>query len=112
MMTRTDLAPLSKEDLLNLLLAQTSQAGKLQPENDDRNMQLDRVRKPAILSVNPAQPPAADAETGAADLVNKHKHGLPGGENPLASQPDRARDNRPNWLVKNRLQNCHKPKQK
>ena len=85
-MPPTDLAQMSKDDLIEMILAQAQQVAKLQAEIEALRLRLDKGKKPPIISANLSQPPQL--------------------------HPDRIIEIKPKWRTTNRLQNCHKPKQK
>ena len=89
-MTQTDLAQMSKDDLIDLVLAQTQQVAKLQAEIEALRLRQDKGRMLPIISQSPSN-----------DM-----HRLP------QLQPDPIINIKPTWRTTNRLQNCHKPKSK
>jgi hypothetical protein len=107
-----DFTQMSKDDLINLILAQAQQVAKLQAEINELSMRLDKGTRLPIISVNADQGSSNEQKGKAIDGLKKLKQGRASYEIPLASQPDILIDIKPKWLTKNRLQNCHKPKQK
>jgi hypothetical protein len=110
-MKQTDLDQINKNESISLLLAQTQQAdgGTLQ-------IKLDREINRPNLSVNAALPPANEQVGKVIDTLNRSEH-LPPQARPnlevnLTIPPEPILNIKPKWQTKNRLQNCHKPKQK
>jgi len=91
-MTRLDLAQVSQDELIDLILAQAQQMAKLQAEVEVLRLKLDKGKKPPTNSGNSSQPPSKDQKSNASDKRKRHKHGPPQGhakyERPLVSQPD------------------------
>ena len=85
-MTSTDLAQLSKDDLIEMIMAQAQQVTKLKAEIEALRLRLDKGKRLPTISANFSQPPQL--------------------------HPDRIIEIKPKWRTTNRLQNCHKPKSK
>ncbi len=111
-----NLQHLSKDDLINLIRSHAQQATKLQSKNDELNMKLDKDRKLPINFVNSVLLPSVEQKWSSIDKAKGLDQGPPKGyldcEIPPVLQPDRIIAIKPEWKSKNRLQNCHGPKQK
>lgn len=98
-MTRTDLAQMSQDELIDLILAQFQQVTKLQAEVEALRMKLDKSHKPPTNSGNSSQPPSKDQKANTGDKRKRHKHGPPQGhakyERPFVSQPDHILEIKP-----------------
>ena len=78
-MTRIDLAQMSQDELIDLILAQAQQVAKLQAEVEALRMKLDKGKKPPTNSGNSSQPPSKDQKSNVSDQRKRHKHGPPHG---------------------------------
>ncbi len=111
-MKHQDVTQMSKEELINLVLSQTDQVAKLQLEIEVLNVKLNRN----TLSEDSPQPSVIFHKENAPDQLNLIKSGLPqvrnNHENGPTSPSAHSSDNKPKWMTKNRLQNCHTPKPK
>src|SRR6185369_4063549 len=79
-MTRNDLAQMSQDELIDLVLAQAQQNAKLQAEIEALRMKLEKGKKPPTDSGNSSQPPSRDQKGNLPPKRKKHKHGLPAGQ--------------------------------
>src|SRR5271157_4304333 len=62
-MVRKDLAQLSREELIDMVLAQFEQVSKLQAEMDVLRLKLQKNQKPPSNSSNSSQPPSRDQKS-------------------------------------------------
>lgn len=103
-MTRIDLAQMSQDELIDLILAQAQQVVKLQAEVEALRMKLDKGKKPPTNSGNSSQPPSKDQKSNVSDQRKRHKHGPPHGhvkyERSLVSQPDHIIEIKPSSCLK------------
>jgi transposase len=98
-MTRTDLARLSHDDLIDLVLAQAEQNSKLQAEIEALRLKLEKGKKPPTNSGNSSQPPSQDQKGSLPPKRKKHKHGPPQGhikhEREFVAQPNHVIEIKP-----------------
>jgi hypothetical protein len=91
-MTGNDLAQLSRDELIELVLAQFEQITKQQAENEALKLKLEKGRKPPTNSGNSSQPPSRDQKTNLPKERKKHRHGPPRGhakyERKFVANPD------------------------
>jgi transposase len=91
-MTRTDLAQLSHDELIDLVLAQAEQNDKLRAELEALRLKLEKGRKPPTNSGNSSQPPSRDQKGDLTPERKRHKYGPRPGhvkfEREFVSQPD------------------------
>ena len=64
-LVRKDLAQLSREELIDMVLAQFEQMSKLQAEMDALRLKLQKNQKPPTNSSNSSQPPSQDQRAAA-----------------------------------------------
>jgi transposase len=100
-MTRNDLARMSQDALIDLVLAQAQQVANLQAEVEALRMKLDKGKKPPTNSGNSSQPPSKDQKGNSIDKQKRHKHGPAQGhakhERPFVSQPDHIVELKPKF---------------
>jgi len=98
-MTRSDLAQLSREELIDLVLAQYEQTVQLRAEIEALRLKLEKGRKPPTNSGNSSQPPSKDQKGNLPAKRKKHKHGPPRGhvkfERKFVSQPEHVIEVKP-----------------
>jgi transposase len=110
-MTRLDLAQMSQDEMIDLILAQAQQVAKLvelnakmQAEIEALRMKLDKSKKPPTNSGNSSQPPSRDQKGNATDKRKRHKHGPARGhtkyERPFVAQPDHIIEIKPTTCKK------------
>lgn len=93
-MSRTELAHLSREELIALLLKQGEMLAALQKEVEALRRKVEQLQKPPPTSKNSSQPPSRDQKPGK--LVNrpKRKHGPAQGHEkharPWVAHPDQT----------------------
>ena len=78
-MTRNDLAQMSHDELIDLVLAQAQENAKLQADVEALRMKLEKGKKPPTDSGNSSQPPSRDQKSNLPAKRKKHKHGPPAG---------------------------------
>jgi len=98
-MTQDELAQKSRDELIDLVLAEHAQleasqelVGQLQADNEALKLKLEKVRKPPTNSSNSSQPPSLDHKPSQPKDRHKRKHGPPQGhvkyERKFVAQPD------------------------
>ncbi len=98
-MTPTDLEKLSREELIDLVLAQAEQMAnfqvmlaQLQADNEVLRVKLEKLQKPPTNSSNSSQPPSRDQKRNKPADHPKRKHGPPAGhkkyERRFVAEPD------------------------
>lgn len=91
-MTQDDLAQLSREELIQLILAQAEQLSQLQAEYEALRLKLEKGKKPPTNSSNSSQPPSRDHKRSLPTDRRKRKHGPPLGhakhERKFVGNPD------------------------
>lgn len=84
-MTQNDLAQMSREELIDLVLA-------LHTEVEALKLKLEKGKKPPTNSSNSSQPPSRDQKADLTKKRKKHRHGPPKGhvkyERKFVAQPD------------------------
>jgi transposase len=105
-MTQEDMAQLSREELVELVLAEHAQLEILQAtieqlksDNEALKMKLEKGRKPPTNSSNSSQPPSRDQKPNAPKDRRKCRHGPPHGhakhEREFVAEPDHVVEVRP-----------------
>jgi transposase len=91
-MTQDDLAHMSREELVELVLAQFGQITKLQADFEALKMKLEKGKKPPTNSSNSSQPPSRDQKSNLPEKRKRHRHGSPVGhvkyERKMVANPD------------------------
>ncbi len=91
-MTRNDLAQLSRDELIDLILAEHAQLEALRADYEALKMKLEKGKKPPTNSSNSSQPPSKDQKGNLGAKRKKHRHGPPVGhvkyERKFVAQPD------------------------
>jgi len=78
-MTRDDLARMSRDELIDLALADNAKLQALQVEIEALKMKLEKGKKPPTNSSNSSQPPSRDQKSNLPEKRKKHRHGPPHG---------------------------------
>ncbi len=95
-MTQDDLTQLSKEELIQLILAQYEQLVQLKADYEALRLKLEKGSKPPTNSSNSSQPPSRDHKRSLPSDRHKRKHGAPSGhakhERQFVAQPDHVVD--------------------
>ncbi len=105
-MTQEDMAQLSREELIDLVLAEHTQLEVLQAtieqlkaDNEALKMKLEKGKKPPTNSNNSSQPPSRDQKPNQPKERKKHRHGPPHGhakhERKFVGNPDHVVEVRP-----------------
>jgi transposase len=91
-MTQDDLAKMSREELIGLVLEKFEQNNKLQAEIEALKLKLGKGKKPPTNSNNSSQPPSKDQKVNRPEERKRHRHGPPVGhvkyERKLVADPD------------------------
>ena len=91
-MTQDDLAQLSREELIQMILTQFEQLAQLKADNETLRLKLERGRKPPPDSRNSSLPPSRDHKRSMPSDRRKRKHGPPAGhpkhERKFVANPD------------------------
>ncbi len=91
-MVRNDLAQLSREELIDLVLAQFEQVTQLRGEVEALRLKLQKSQKPPTNSGNSSQPPSQDQKGNLSSKRKRHRHGSPLGhekhEREFVAEPD------------------------
>jgi transposase len=91
-MTQDDLSKLSREELIELALAEYAQLQALKADNEALRLKLEKGKKPPTNSSNSSQPPSRDQKVNAPKERKLHRHGPPDFhvkyERKLVAKPD------------------------
>jgi transposase len=91
-MTQDDLARLSREELIDMILAEHAQLETLRAEYEALKLKLEKGKKPPTNSGNSSQPPSRDQKANLPKDRKKRRHGPPAGhvkyERKFVAQPD------------------------
>jgi transposase len=91
-MTQDDLARLSREELIELILAEHAQLEALRADYEALKLKLEKGKKPPTNSSNSSQPPSRDQKRNLPSDRRKRKHGPPAGhpkhERKFVANPD------------------------
>jgi transposase len=112
-MTQDDLAQLSREELVELVLAEHAQieslhtelntshgmVAELKADNEALRLKLEKGKKPPTNSNNSSQPPSRDQKPNLPEKRKKHRHGPPVGhakhERKFVAEPDHVVEVKP-----------------
>ena len=98
-MTRDDLARMSRDELIDLALADYAKLQALQAEIEALKMKLEKGKKPPTNSSNSSQPPSRDQKSNLPEKRKKHRHGPPQGHaqhiRQFVANPDHVVEVRP-----------------
>ena len=78
-MTHNDLAQMSRDELIDLFLAEHAQLVALQADYEALRMKLEKGKKPPPNSSNSSQPPSQDQKANKPKDRKRHRHGPPVG---------------------------------
>jgi transposase len=78
-MGKTELEPLTKDELIQLILAQYEQLTKLQADYEALKLKFEKNQKPPTSSKNSSQPPSRDQKGSLPPGRRKRRHGPPVG---------------------------------
>jgi transposase len=91
-MTRDDIARMSREELIDLILAEHAQLEALRADNEALRLKLEKNKKPPTNSSNSSQPPSQDQKANRPKDKRKRRHGPPMGhvkyERKMVADPD------------------------
>jgi transposase len=91
-MTRDELARMSRDELIDKVLADYAKLQQLQAEVDALKLKLEKGKKPPTNSSNSSQPPSRDQKPNQPKERKRHRHGAPLGhvkyERKLVAKPD------------------------
>ncbi len=91
-MTRDDLARMSRDELIDKVLADYATLQQLQAEIEALKLKLEKGKKPATNSSNSSQPPSRDQKVNRPKDRKRHRHGPPVGhmkyERKYVAEPD------------------------
>jgi transposase len=91
-MTQDDLAQLSKEELIQLILIQAEQLSQLRADYEALRLKVEKGKKPPTNSSNSSQPPSLDQKHSLPSDRRKRKHGPRQGhakyERKFVAEPD------------------------
>jgi transposase len=98
-MTQDDLARLSREELIQLILVQFEQLAQLKADYEALRMKLEKGKRPPTNSGNSSQPPSRDQKVSLPKDRKKRRHGPPAGhvkyERKFVAQPDHVVEVKP-----------------
>jgi transposase len=98
-MGKTELETLTKDELIQLILAQHEQLTKLQADYEALKLKFEKNQKPPTSSKNSSQPPSHDQKGSLPAGRRKHRHGPPMGhekhERKFVAQADHTIELRP-----------------
>jgi transposase len=91
-MTQDELVQLSREELIDLVLAEHAKLEALRADFEALKMKLEKGKKPPTNSGNSSQPPSRDQKSDLTKKRKRHKHGSPVGhvkyERKFVAEPD------------------------
>ncbi len=91
-MTRDDLARMSRDELIELILAEHAHLEALRADYEALKLKLEKGKKPPTNSSNSSQPPSRDQKPNQPKDRKKHRHGPPVGhekyERKFVAKPD------------------------
>ena len=100
-MTRDDLARMSRDELIDLALADYAKLQALQAEVEALKMKLEKGKKPPTNSSNSSQPPSKDQKPNGPKDKRKRRHGPPVGhakyERKMVAEPDHIVEVKPKY---------------
>jgi transposase len=98
-MTRNDLAQLSRDELIDLILAEHAQLESLRTDYEALKLKLEKGKKAPTNSNNSSQPPSRDQKPNLPKDRRKRRHGPPHGhpkhEREFVADPDHVVEVRP-----------------
>ena len=98
-MTRDDIARMSRDELIDLILAEHAQLEALQADYEALKLKLEKGKKPPTNSGNSSQPPSQDQKANLPAKRKKHRHGPPVGhvkyERKFVAQPEHIVEAKP-----------------
>ena len=98
-MTQDDLAQMSRDELINLVLAEHVRLEALQADFEALKLKLEKGKKPPTNSSNSSQPPSRDQKSNPPADRKKRRHGPPIGhvknERKFVAEPDHVVEVKP-----------------
>jgi transposase len=98
-MTQVDLSKLSKEELIELALAEYTELQALKADYEALKLKLEKNKKPPTNSSNSSQPPSQDQKANRPKEKRKRRHGPPVGhmkyERKLVAEADHVVEVKP-----------------
>jgi transposase len=98
-MTQDDLAQMSRDELINLVLAEHARLEALQADFEALKLKLEKGKKPPTNSSNSSQPPSRDQKSNPPADRKKRRHGPPIGhaknERKFVAEPDHVVEVKP-----------------
>jgi transposase len=98
-MTRNDLAQLSRDELIDLILTEHAQLESLRLDYEAMKLKLEKGKKPPTNSSNSSQPPSRDQKSNLPATRKKYRHGPPKGhpknEREMVADPDHVVEVKP-----------------
>jgi transposase len=101
-MTQDDLAQLSREELIQLILVQAEQLSQMKADYEALLLKLEKGKKPPTNSSNSSQPPSRDHKRSLPLDRRKRKHGPPAGH----PKHERKFVANPDHIVEVKAENC------
>src|SRR5512136_376698 len=91
-MTHDELAQMSREELIELVLAEYAQLQQLRAEVEALKLKMEKNKKPPTNSSNSSQPPSRDQKANRPKDKRRRRHGPPVGhakyERKFVTNPD------------------------
>ena len=101
-MTQDDLSRMSREELIELALAEYAELQALKAENEALKLKLEKDKKPPTNSSNSSQPPSKDQKPNRPKDKRKRRHGPPVGhvkyERKMVAEPDHIVEVKPKFV--------------
>jgi transposase len=98
-MTRDDLARMSRDELIDKVLADYAKLQQLQAEIEALKLKLEKGKKPPTNSSNSSQPPSKDQKVNRPPERKRHRYGSPVGhvkyERKFVTKPDHVVEVKP-----------------
>jgi len=98
-MTHDDLAEMSRDELIDLVLAEHARFVALQADFEALKLKLEKGKKSPTNSGNSSQPPSRDQKSNLPEKRKKHRHGPPVGhakhERKFVAEPDHVVEVKP-----------------
>ena len=102
-MTHDNLAEMSQDELIDLILAMHAQLNALQKDYEALKLKLEKGKKPPTNSSNSSQPPSRDQKSNGPKDKRKRRHGPPLGhvkyERQWVAEPDHLVEVKPQVCV-------------
>jgi len=102
MRNRDELSSLSKDELVDLILAMYAETEALRADNEALRIKLEKLQKPPTNSGNSSQPPSRDYKANLSKKNQKKRHGPPKGR----QKYERSWTANPDHVLKVKAQVC------